>query len=263
MLILFFFSIHPIKSSSIEVGNSTSHNNQSVSPADNSDFHLSCIELEISLLSDEIQAICNDKKTIMLNYTDLFNFRANIYSELIIRNYSRQNIDDYFLQIGRLIYFSSKSKVKFEYIWNFSLIETFVNMHQSSQITPWVSVEWKSFYQHSQSYCAWDKDTYYNNFKQDKLFIRDMLIETMKDSNWKKVCLDHTGWLFYQEGQDEKIEDDVTVHEIALLYALITVLLIIIVIVISLYLIAFCRYKKKDPVQNDYSLSSSSYPKID
>ena len=84
MLILFFFSIHPIKSSSIEVGNSTSHNNQSVSPADNSDFHLSCIELEISLLSDEIQAICNDKKTIMLNYTDLFNFRANIYSELII-----------------------------------------------------------------------------------------------------------------------------------------------------------------------------------
>lgn len=261
MFYLLFFCIHLIKSTPVEGENFTSPINQLEPLANYTDF--SCQKLEISF-DPTVQAICNNKKQVSFNLTDLGYFGAEIYSELIIENYTvaEIDIDDYVLQIGDSVYFRRNSTVKFVNFWNFSLIQTFLNMHQNVKVTPWVSLQWNHFHKQSQNICAWDQDSFYDNFKDNKLFIRDMLLETMKDSNWNKLCMNGDGWLIYHEKQDEKIVEEVEVHEIALLYALIITILIIILVVLLLFLIAFFRYKrgmtKKRPVENEFCLSMSS-----
>ena len=153
MFYLLFFCIHLIKSTPVEGENFTSHINQLEPLANYTDF--SCQKLEISF-DPTVQAICNNKKQVSFNLTDLGYFGAEIYSELIIENYTvaEIDIDDYVLQIGDSVYFRRNSTVKFVNFWNFSLIQTFLNMHQNVKVTPWVSLQWNHFHKQSQNICA-------------------------------------------------------------------------------------------------------------
>lgn len=237
MLILVF--IHSIKSS--EEGLTPLLNDNSILKSDSDEVYVECRSLNIVFIDNIINMKCNDSP-FFYNSTKKHNFK--IYYSLTMTNESEYEIDSHIQKLnGEKFDVSNETEIEFHYFWNITLIDSFINnftFYNASIFPDW------SEYGNSSVYCPWDNIEYYENY----VFLDKYFKNSLTNSNWRKVCIEDLGFMYYTENIKGEI---IVISMPTSITILIASIIIIVAFIVSLFIIANCKINQKLQLENDSS----------
>lgn len=194
-------------------------------------INLDCSMLNITI-NENIYYICN-KKSGTIRFSELSNYEFQAYYQINIFNESSIDLEQ-FPNFTNVFRYYEKVIATLYNFWNLTFGDRFIEQTNYSNLM--ITYDFFENEDASESYiCPWENETI-NEFSNGK-----KLLETLKDSKWRKLCILNSAYL-YRNNQlhGEYVQFSLLSGIIILVISII----VIIVIIVSIFLIVKCRRGK-------------------
>lgn len=179
---------------------------------------------------------------------------SNLYFEVSKSLEIENRLENYDDALEKMIgvtehfYNFSNVEIRFTNFWNTSYALQYLNHLVNKSLFfhgALIYPEWEK-YLLSTKYCPWDECEFNSQYD----YIKEYFDTNISNSNWRKICIDTSGILVFDENSKGQL---VVIPTVSSMVIIICVIVLIVVIILSLLAIACCRKKR---IQDDGSLDS-------